>query len=596
MIRQVILEIVKDSAIRPIKEGKFTNLTQENLSQLKVEKTKNPEFGDYAVNVSPLARFAKMPPAKIAQIIMDGIKSDDFEVSLVGGYINFKIKNNLLNKCLATIIDKNKDFGRNNFGNSQKVLVEYVSANPTGPLHIGHGRWAAVGSALSNILKFSGYDVTQEFYVNDVGNQINNLGKSLWLRVLQELKVDAPFPKEEEQGAKNYYPGEYLIEVAKNYLKENHEKAEYFYRQHTDPYKPSEEIIQNLSSYAKREMLQHQKELLNKFKVNFDSWYSEQELHEKGEVKVAIEKLKDLDKLYEQDNALWFKSSEYGDDQDRVIIKSDYSYTYLTADIAYHYDKLKRNFDKLINIWGADHHGYVARMKASIEALGYDPDSLEVLLGQLVNLIISGEQVRMGKRKKMLTLEDLIEEVGADATRFWMTMRSIDTTLDFYVDIAKACSDENPVYYVQYAHARASSILRTSTKQRINQDTGEVLPSEIEEEELRALLSNKNISLESIPSLWETDQEKEIESTRSLIIKLESFEDTVLASAKLRAPYIIAKYIQELSTAFHYFYTFSRVLNVKRDIMKARLCLVYSTRQVINNALSLLEVSAPESM
>ena len=341
--------------------------------------------------------------------------------------------------------------------------------------------------------------------------------------------------------------------------------------------------------------MQQQKDLLNKFRVNFDNYFFETTLHKEGKVKETIDKLQSLDEVYEKDGALWFKSSKYGDDQDRVIIKTDGAYTYLTADIAYHYEKLKKGYQKLINIWGADHHGYVARMKAAIEALGFNPDSLEVLLGQLVNLIISGEQVRMGKRKKMLTLEDLIDEVGVDATRYWMIMRSIDTTLDFDVDLAKSCSDENPVYYAQYAHARACSILRTATSERFDQDTKTTLSPFFTQNEIDSLFSS-SFDESILNSLWSTNNEKEIESTRALIVRLESFEDIVLNSAKSRAPYLIAKYIQDLASDFHYFYTFSRVLNVEKSLMKARISLVYATKQVIFNALNLLGVYAPESM
>lgn len=351
-----------------------------------------------------------------------------------------------------------------------------------------------------------------------------------------------------------------------------------------------------MSDYAKAILLQEQKDLLNKFKVHFDVWFSETALHKSGEVEKTIEKLKSRNELYEKEDAVWFKSAQYGDDQDRVIIKSDGAYTYLTADIAYHYDKLKRGYDKLINIWGADHHGYVARIKAAIEALGDDSSKLEVLLGQLVNLIISGEQVRMGKRRKMLTLGELIDEVGVDATRYWMIMRSIDTTLDFDVDLAKSCSDENPVYYVQYAHARSCSILRTATSERLDQDTRTTLPPFITQKDLNDLVNPERFNSLILDALWNTDNRNELESTKALILKLESFQDLVLGAAKSRAPYQIARYIQELASDFHYFYTFTRVLNVEEPVMKARLCLIQATKQVLNNALNLLGVSAPQSM
>lgn len=596
MIKQKILENVVISINKNIENNKLGELKDISSVNLVIEKTRNAEFGDFAVNVSPLARFAKLSPAKIAEVIVADINIKDMDVDFIGGFINFKLGTSWLNNTLEEVIKCGRSYAKNNYGNNEKVLLEYVSANPTGPLHVGHGRWAAVGSAISNLLKFSGYDVYQEFYINDAGNQIDNLGKSLWLRVLQALGEWVKFPETEEEGSKNYYPGLYLIDMAKIYLKYNLEVAEKFAQTYPDFFNPPPQIVKFMSDYAKAILLQQQKDLLTKFRVDFDNWYSESSIQEAGEVERTIEKLKELGKLYEKENALWFKSSEYGDDQDRVIIKSDGSYTYLTADIAYHYEKFKRGFDRLINIWGADHHGYVPRIKASMDALGYNSNNLEILLGQLVNLIVSGEQVRMGKRKKMLTLEELIDEVGIDATRYWMIMKSIDNTLDFDVELAKSCSDENPVYYVQYAHARASGILRTASSTRFDQDAKETLPPYITKTEMFTMFAPSKFNKEILEALWETQDNKEIEATRTLIIKLELFKDTVINAAKFRAPYQIARYVQELSADFHYFYTFTRVLNVDESVMKARLSLVYSTRQVMANALNILGVFAPEVM
>ncbi len=596
MIKELIAQKTAEAIQNAAEKRELGQLKLEDVPELFAEKTKNPEFGDYSVNVSSLAKQARISPAQIAQIIKPYINFSEAEISTIQGFINFKLGNSILNGGISKIIKEHENFGGNNQGNSEKVLLEYVSANPTGPLHIGHGRWAAVGSSLANLLKFSGYKVTQEFYINDAGNQINNLGKSLWIRVCQELGFDIKFPETEEEGSKNYYSADYLVNVAKKYIESNKNKAEEFYKNNPEPLKPSDEIVNEMSGFAKAIMLKLQKDLLSKFKTDFDVWYSETSLHQSGEVEKTIEKLKSLDKLYEKDGALWFKSTEYGDDQDRVIIKNDGSYTYLTADIAYHYDKLQRGFEKLINIWGADHHGYVARIKASIQAMGKNSDCLEVLLGQLVNLIISGEQVRMGKRRKMLTLEDLIEEVGIDGTRFWMIMRSIDTTLDFDVDLAASCSDENPVFYVQYAHARACSILRTATTERMDQDNKTQLPPFISKEEFKQLINPEKFEKNTLEFLWKTKIDKEVESTKALILKLESFEDLIQTSAKLRAPYMIAKYLQELAKDFHYFYTFTRVLSADNDVTKARLILVNATRQVFLNGLNLLGVSAPDSM
>ncbi len=595
MIREELAKIVFNAVEKAANNSELGELTADKISIPPLEKPKNPQFGDFAVNVSSLAKFAKMPPVKIAEIVSKHIDSDDLKTSIVGGFINFRAENNKLSRCVEKIITEKENFGGNNLGNSEKLMLEYVSANPTGPLHIGHGRWAAVGSSLSDLLKFSGYDVYQEFYINDAGNQINNLGKSLWIRVLQEMGIKADFPTDEKE-LKNYYPGEYLADIAKKYLENNLEKAKDFYAKNPDPLAPSQEIVEEMSGFAKKLVLEEQKLLLSRLGVEFDNWFSESDLYKNDKVKSAIKKLEKSGKIYEKEGAVWFKSSDYGDDQDRVIVKTDGSYTYLTADIAYHYDKIERGFERLINIWGADHHGYVARIKASIAALGKDSECLEVLLGQLVNLIISGEQVRMGKRKKMITLEDLVDDVGVDGTRYWMIMRSIDTTLDFDVDLAKSCSDENPVYYTQYAHARSCSILRTAVSERPDVENGNVLPPLLSEEELSSLISPDNIDSSAVKALWNTENPKEIESTRMLILKHESFEDVVINAAKNRAPYMIAKYSQELAKDFHYFYTFTRVLNVDPDVMKARLILVHATKQVLANAFRILGVSAPEKM
>ena len=543
---------------------------------LKAETPKNTEFGDFSVNVSPLAKIAKMAPPLIAQKIADNIDFEG-EINIIGGFINFKLTKDQQDAVIKKILSEKENFGSNNFGKGEKVILEYVSANPTGPFHIGHGRWAAMGSSLASVMKFSGYNIFQEFYINDAGNQINTLANSLKIRVLQELGEDVNFPTDEVE-VKNFYTGEYLIPVAKKYLKTQNKTAE-------------ELDLKELGEFAKTEMFKLQKDLLKNFGVEFDNFFWESSLHNSGEVEKCVEKLRQNDKLYEKDGAVWFKSSEYGDEQDRVIKKADGSNTYLTADIAYHNDKLLRGFDRMINIWGADHHGYVARMRASIEALGYDGDKLEVLLGQLVNLIVDGEQMRMGKRKKMLTLGDLIDEVGVDATRFWMIMRSIDTTLDFDVDLAKSSNDENPVFYVQYAHARACSILRAAVAERFDTETKNKLEPFFTKNDIDTILQNPS-AIEALS----TEDEKSIASTKALIMKLESFEETVIASVKARAPYMLCRYAQELAADFHHFYAFSRVLNVEPQLMKSRLALVFAFKQVLATTLKLLGVNAPESM
>ena len=329
-----------------------------------------------------------------------------------------------------------------------------------------------------------------------------------------------------------------------------------------------------------------QRELLENFRVHFDKFYSELDLHTSGKVEASYKKLEESGKLYEKEGAMWFKSSEYGDDEDRVIKKADGSNTYLTADIAYHKDKMDRGFDRLINIWGADHHGYVARVKASMEALGYDSTKLEILLGQLVNLVINGEQTRMGKRKNMITLDDLIEEVGVDATRFWMCMRDINNTLDFDIELAKKSTDENPVFYVQYAHARACSILRNAINDRTDVQTGETIKAPLTKEEFDSLVHNFN----------KTILENEVENAKKLILKLEEFKSTIVNSAENRTVYTVCRYVQELAADFHSFYNATRVITDDKQTTLARLSLVYAVKSVIALGLGLLGVTAPEKM
>lgn len=569
MLKDFFLNEVKNGIKKAAAAGKLGQMSADAVFSLIVEKPKNSDFGDFAVNVSSLARSAKIAPPMIAQAIVENLTKENYSVTVVGGFINFKIENSLLAEAVAEILEKKENYGKPENVPVEKILLEYVSANPTGPFHIGHGRWAAMGSALANLLKFYGHEVYQEFYINDAGSQIQKLGNSLKIRIKQELGENIDFPTDEIE-RKNYYSGEYLIPVAKKYLSEH---------------EPTDDV-QVLSDYAKKEMEACQKALLKEFRVHFDNFYSELDLHKSGKVEESYKELMAKGMLYEKEGAMWFKSSEFGDDQDRVIKKADGSNTYLTADIAYHIDKLRRGYDRLINIWGADHHGYVARVKASIEALGYDPNKLEVLLGQLVNLVINGEEVRMGKRKNMVTLDDLIEEVGIDATRYWMEMRNIDMTLDFDIELAKKSTDENPVFYVQYAYARVCSILRNAVNDRVNPETGESIKAPMTQAELDDLINNfdKNIIL------------KTADSAKALILKLEEFKSVIKLSTENRTVYTICRYVQELAAEFHSFYNSNRVICDDKDLMKSRLALMIAIKTTLKNALDILAVSAPERM
>ena len=569
MYKNLLLDDIETAIEKAIQDKKLGSMEEYQKGSLIIEKPKNPDFGDFAVNVSSLARQARIAPPMIANAIVENLDNTNYETSVVGGFINFKLSDKLLTDVIKEILDKKENYGKPEKIDAEKIILEYVSANPTGPFHIGHGRWAAMGSALANLLTFYGHNVFQEFYINDAGSQIQKLGRSLLIRVKQELGENVDFPEDEEE-RKNYYAGEYLIPVAKKFLEEN---------------QPTEDISV-LSDYSKNYMEKVQKDLLEKFRVHFDKFYSELDLHKSGKVDASYTKLSQSGKLYEKDGAIWFKSSEYGDDQDRVIKKADGSNTYLTADIAYHIDKLERGFDRLINIWGADHHGYVPRVKASIEALGYDPNKLEVLLGQLVNLVINGNEVRMGKRRNMVTLEELIDEVGVDATRFWMCMRNIDTTLDFDIELAKTASDENPVFYVQYAHARLCSILRHVISEKLNTETGEKAPAPMTEEEYQKAITT--VDYEAM--------KKAIPTAKKLILKLEEFKSMIELSAKHRYVYTVCRYVQDLAGEFHSFYNSNRVISDDKELMKSRVALVYAIKIVLKNALDILAVNAPERM
>ena len=573
MLKDFFIKEAEGAVSRAVQAGKLGQMGMDDKYTLIIEKPKNPEFGDFAVNVSSLARLAKIAPPMIANAVLEFLPQKTYTASVVGGFINFKIKEEILADIIEEILAKKENYGKNQVKNKEKIMLEYVSANPTGPFHIGHGRWAAMGSALANLLRFYGHDVYEEFYINDAGSQIQKLGNSLRIRIQQELGLNVDFPTDEIE-RKNYYPGDYLIPTAQNYLEK-----------HPDTNKDNinDVPISDLCDFAKKEMEAKQQALLENFRVHFDKFYSELDLHTSGKVENRVNELKEKGYLYEQDGAMWFKSTAFGDDQDRVIKKADGSNTYLTADIAYHADKFDRGFTHLIDIWGADHHGYIARVKASLQALGYNPDKLEILLGQLVNLIVDGNEVRMGKRKNMVTLDDLIEEVGVDATRYWMCMRNIDVTLDFDIELAKRSTDENPVFYVQYAYARVCSILRNAIS---SGKLGGNEPAPMTESELKGIENNFDKSLIS----------KTADSAKALIMKLEEFKSVIALSAENRTVYTICRYVQELAQEFHSFYNANRVIGEDKDLMKARLALMIAIKTVLKNALDILAVSAPERM
>jgi arginyl-tRNA synthetase len=554
-----IVEQVQSKLKEEIKAAvlKANLAAEDEIPDVILEVPKEKSHGDYSTNMAmQLARIAKKAPRMIAEELVshfDRSKASIEKIEIAGpGFINFFMNNSYLTDLIPTILEKGDAYGETTVGNNQKVLVEFVSANPTGDLHLGHARGAAVGDSLCNILDKAGYDVSREYYINDAGNQINNLARSVEARYFQALGMEKEMP---EDG----YHGEDIIEIGKKLAEEFGDKYV-----HAD----EKERFDFFREYGLKYEMEKLKQDLENFRVKFDVWYSETSLYHNGKIDAALQTLKENGHIYEQDGATWFRSTELGDDKDRVLIKQDGSYTYLTPDIAYHKDKLDRGFEKLINIWGADHHGYIPRMKAAIEALGYDRNALEVEIIQLVHLYKNGEKMKMSKRTgKAVTMRELVEEVGLDAVRYFFAMRSSDTHMDFDLDLAVSQSNENPVYYAQYAHARICSILRQGEEQGLTFD--------------------RNADFSVIQSEKETD----------LLKKLGEFPQAVGEAAQKRMPHRITNYIFELASAFHSFYNAEKVLDPENEeTTKARLALVKAVQITLRNALALIGVSAPEKM
>ena len=514
------------------------------------------EFGDFASNIAmQSARVAHKAPRIIAQAIVDGMDYpwlDHAEIA-GAGFINFFLKNDVIYDTLKQILAAGDAYGHAPLRQEDTIQVEYVSANPTGPLHVGHGRGAAYGSALVNLLRAAGYNVQAEYYINDAGNQMNNLAASVNARYLELLGKPAEIPE-------NGYHGHDIIETAQAIIDQDGDK-------YLDM--PEAERLELFKDRAYAEKLKALKRDLAHFNVHYDNWFSERTLHPDA-IQAACKVLEERGKIYEKDGALWLKSTDYGDDKDRVVIRDNGVPTYLAADIAYHKNKYDRGFKKMINIWGADHHGYVARVKAAMAALGYDVDQLEVLLLQMVSLFRDGKPVKMSKRTgQAITLNELIEEVGTDAARYFFIMRSLDTQLDFDLDLAKSHSNENPVYYIQYAHARIYSIYRQAKE------------------------AGANLSMDWSDVKWDTlTNEYELE----LIKKMAAFPEEVQRAARERAPHRIAHFVHELAGMFHTFYNHCRIIQEDNDLEKARLALVTAVRITIANSLAILGVSAPEKM
>jgi arginyl-tRNA synthetase len=523
-----------------------------------VEAPREKEHGDFATNLALLlAKSARIAPRKAAEILVQNLTPtmDWLEkIEIAGpGFINFYLKKNWVYQAIPQIIAANEDYGRVKIGKGQKVQVEFVSANPTGLLHLGNARGAALGDSIAAILGFAGYDVTREFYINDAGKQIENFGLSLEARYLQLSGRQVSFP---EEG----YHGEDILESVRNFM-----------ALVGDRYLDAgpEERRSALVKYALAEKISAIQKVLGDFGVKYDVWFSEQSLHDTGEVQDALDYLKGQGYICESDEARWFKATDFGLEKDEVVVRANGIPTYFAADIAYHRNKFQRGFTRVINIWGADHHGHVARIKGAVAALGYDPAALDVVIMQLVRLYKGGEIVRMSKRTgQFVTLEELLEDVGKDAARYFFVMRSPDSHLDFDLDLARAETNDNPVYYIQYAHARICSILRQHGEQ------GGLMPQ---------------------PSGVDFELLKE-EYELALARKLADFPEEVASAALNLAPQRIARYIHELAGLLHSFYNSHRVITSDQELTMARLTLVDATRITLQNGLGLLGLTAPERM
>ena len=552
-MKETVIQGIKAALAAAVSAG---DLPDGEYPDVLLEVPPQKEFGDFATNIAmQSARIAHKSPRMIADVLLKHLDAPWLEKTEVAGagFINFFLKHDIIYDTLCHILEQGKQYGQAPLRAEDTVQVEYVSANPTGPLHVGHGRGAAYGSALVNLLRAAGYNVQSEYYINDAGNQMNNLAASVNARYLELLGKKAEIPE-------NGYHGADIIDTARAIIEQDGDK----YLQMDE--KDRLEIFKNR---AYEEKLKALKRDLESFNVTFDKWFSERTLHPEA-IKKACETLKGNGNMYEKDGALWLKSTAYGDDKDRVVIRDNGVPTYLAADIAYHKNKYERQFKKLINIWGADHHGYVARVKAAMAALGLDPNQLEILLLQMVSLFRNGELVKMSKRTgQAITLNELIEEVGTDAARYFFIMRSLDTQLDFDLDLAKSHSNENPVYYIQYANARIFSIYKQIA------ENGDVFD-----------MTWKNTKWDKLK------EEREL----ALIKKMAAYPEEIRKAAADRAPHRIAHFVYEMAGLFHAFYNNCHIIQSDKELEEARLALVTAVQITIANCLAVLGISAPETM
>lgn len=573
-IREQLEQVVEAAISAAMSDG---SLALEQAPAAALERPRDAANGDWASTVAMRsAKLAHSNPRAIAQTIIDHLPQNELIASaeIAGpGFINFRLTESALQSVVAAVREERMDYGRSEQPEgTPRINLEYVSANPTGPMHVGHGRWAALGDATARVLRHAGYDVYEEFYVNDHGVQMDVFGNSIVVRYQQALGQDVEMPEK-------CYGGGYVMDIAQEIIAADGDKW-----LSADP----AERHEHFREYGYKRMLEIVRETLEGFGTHFNMFFSERSLYVPGEDgKTPVERAQDAFRaqgyLYEKDGALWFRSTDFGDDKDRVLIKENGEMTYFMSDCAYHYNKIQRGFGKLIDIWGADHHGYVKRCEAMLEAWGYK-GALEVMLGQLVNLLRDGEPVRMSKRTgEMVSFQELIDEVGVDATRYLMLSRSSDQPIDFDIEVAKKQDSSNPVYYVQYAHARICSILRKAAGEEA---AAKALAGEMTTDELTARVVPANVDLSVL-----TD-----ESELALMRKMDDFGELVALAARDRAPFRLTHYAQELAAAFHQFYTNCHVLGVDQPVQEARLALCDATRTVLALALSLLGVSAPQQM
>ena len=553
-------EILRDLITKGL-ESCFADgtLTAGQVPDIVIEKPAHQEHGDFATNVAMvLAKLEKKAPRMVADTLISHMDTTDgiFDsVEIAGpGFINFHIKEEFWQQTLKTIAALGDTYGRSRIGAGKKVQVEFVSANPTGPLHIGHGRGAATGDAVASVLSAAGFDVFREYYINDAGNQMATLGKSIYLRYRELLGDGIEFPE-------NCYQGDYVKDIARDAITKYGEKYKNI---------DEEKAVDFFSRFGGDIILKGIDDDLKDFGITFDKWYSEQSLFDDGKVDNALQTMREKGLIYEHEGALWFRTTDFGDDKDRVVVRSNGATTYFASDIAYHCEKFERGFDWVIDVWGADHHGYVPRLKGIVKGLDRDPEDLKIILVQLVSLLRDGMPVAMSTRSgEFVTLKEVVDEVGRDAARFFFLMRRSDSQLDFDLELAKRQSTDNPVYYVQYAHARICSIFENA------QEKGFVLPADQDSIQLEKLTTGEEMAI---------------------IKTLNLFPEFVEGSALNFEPHRITYYLQDLAGQFHSFYNKNRVITEDSGLTTARLFLLKCVAQTLKNALTILGISAPERM